>query len=299
MAVFTSLQMAYFFGILGNCVSFMVFLAPLPTFYRIYKMKSTQGFQSVPYSVSLFSCLLLLYYAFLKKKDALLIITINSIGTLVETLYLIIFMIYATKSTRNFTAKLLLLFNFGAMGTIVACTCLFVHGQTRVEAVGWICAVFSIAVFAAPLGIMRKVIKTKSVEYMPFMLSFFLTLCAIMWFFYGFLIRDYFISAPNILGISFGIAQMIMYAIYKDRKKQVLPEIVNIKIKGVAVTDAEDEANKKVELTTIIDIGEAVEPTPTPTPTSASLAPAPAPETVSSAPNNNISIPQGSKPPEV
>lgn len=42
--------------------------------------------------------------------------------------------------------------------------------------------------------VQRKVIKTKSVEFMPFMLSFFLTLCAIMWFFYGFLIRDYYIA---------------------------------------------------------------------------------------------------------
>ncbi|MBD4020204.1 hypothetical protein GUI04_14560, partial [Xanthomonas citri pv. citri] len=43
------------FGLLGNAVSFMVFLSPLPTFYKVYKKKSTEGFQSVPYVVGLFS----------------------------------------------------------------------------------------------------------------------------------------------------------------------------------------------------------------------------------------------------
>lgn len=70
-------------------------------------MKSTQGFQSIPYSVSLFSAMIYLYYAYLKKKDALLLITINSVGTTVETFYLVVFMIYATKS-----AKVIIVFLF-------------------------------------------------------------------------------------------------------------------------------------------------------------------------------------------
>ncbi|KAK4482212.1 hypothetical protein RD792_009354 [Penstemon davidsonii] len=59
---------------------------------------------------------------------------------------------------------------------------------------------------------------------MPFSLSFSLTFCAVMWFFYGLLIKDYFIAAPNVLGFAFGIIQMILYIVYKNRAQISLPE---------------------------------------------------------------------------
>lgn len=224
MVHLTAHQLATTFGILGNIVSFMVFLAPMPTFYRIYKKKSTEGFQSIPYSVALFSCTLLLYYGFLKTSGGLMIITINSIGLAIEAAYLTIFLIYAPKSSKTQTAKFLLGFNLGVYGAISLATYLSFTGPLRVSIVGWICAIFSVLVFAAPLSVMRLVIKTKSVEYMPFGLSFSLMVCAVMWFFYGMLISDYYIALPNVLGFAFGITQMILYVIYRKPSKKALPD---------------------------------------------------------------------------
>ncbi|XP_060180580.1 bidirectional sugar transporter NEC1-like [Lycium barbarum] len=254
---FTASQLAFVFGILGNGVSFLVYLSPIPTFYRIYKRKSTEGFQSIPYSVSLFSAMLYLYYAFLKENNGTLLITINSFGTAIELIYLTIFLIYATREAKIYTTKLLLLFNIGLFGAIVGLTYIFAKSDTRLNIVGWICAVFSVIVFAAPLSIMKRVIQTKSVEFMPFPLSFFLTICAIIWFFYGFLIKDMYIATPNILGFLFGIAQMILYAIFRNRKQQVLPDInlnnlkeVVIDIKVVVLENQEkaDDQKKQEEV---------------------------------------------------
>ncbi|XP_058735933.1 bidirectional sugar transporter SWEET13-like [Vicia villosa] len=207
---------AFVFGLLGNIISFAVFLSPVPTFYIIFKKKSAEGFQSLPYVVALFSAMLWIYYAFVKREAALLLITINTFGIIVESAYLIIFLIYASKKSRLSTIKLLLLLNVFGFGAMLLSTLYLAKGAKRLAIIGWICLVFNISVFAAPLFVISKVIRTRSVEYMPFFLSFFLTINAVMWFFYGLLLKDYYVALPNTLGFVFGIIQMVIYLIYRN-----------------------------------------------------------------------------------
>ncbi|KAJ8435673.1 hypothetical protein Cgig2_014254 [Carnegiea gigantea] len=252
------------FGLLGNVISFMVFLAPMPTFIRIFKKKSTEGFQSVPYVVAIFSCLLWIYYALL-KGNTILLITINIAGVVIETIYIVIFISYAPKQAKISTLNLFLLLNFVGFCSIVLLCHYLVKGDARIQVFGWICVGISISVFAAPLSIMvstkntllcrgyyiqlficlidhkckcsltdvifalqRLVIRTKSVEYMPFNLSLCLTLTAVIWFMYGMLQKDLYVTLPNVVGFMFGVAQMTLYGIYrkydKEAEKQKLPE---------------------------------------------------------------------------
>ncbi|KAL5096136.1 hypothetical protein RYX36_000463 [Vicia faba] len=173
--------LALTFGMLGNIISFMVFLAPISTFYRIYKKKSTEGFQSLPYLVALFSSMLWLYYALL-KKDAFLLITINSFGCVVETIYIILYIIYAPKHARNLTFKLLSAMNVGSFALILLVTNYAVHGSVRVQVLGWICVTLSVSVFAAPLSIVL----------------------------------------PNVLGFGLGLVQMLVYVIYRNRGEKAI-----------------------------------------------------------------------------
>ncbi|KAK8961135.1 Bidirectional sugar transporter SWEET1 [Platanthera guangdongensis] len=64
----------------------------------------------------------------------------------------------------------------------------------------------------------RLVIKTKSVEFMPFFLSLFVFLCGTSWFIYGLLGRDPFIIVPNGCGSTLGAVQLILYVIYRKNK---------------------------------------------------------------------------------
>ncbi|KMT07390.1 hypothetical protein BVRB_6g150160 [Beta vulgaris subsp. vulgaris] len=203
-------------GILGNIISGLVYLAPLPTYRRIYKKKSTEGFQPLPYVVALFSAMLWLYYALLKEKDVFLI-SINSAGCFIETLYIAVHYAYGSKKTRIFTATLVFSLNLVIFGVIVLIIQLILGdtSESRIKVLGIICAVVSTTVFAAPLTIMVKVIRTRSVEFMPFTLSFCLTLCAVIWFVYGLLRRDLFISIPNVFGFILGLLQMVLYIVCK------------------------------------------------------------------------------------
>ncbi|MCD9558904.1 hypothetical protein HAX54_016594 [Datura stramonium] len=245
---------AFAFGVLGNIVSFIVFLSPLPTFYKIYKKKSTEGYQSIPYVIALFSSMLWIYYAILKTNTTLLI-TINSFGMFIETIYVGVYLYYAPKKARVHTVKMLLLTVVGGFGAIILVTQFLLKGAARGQVVGWICLVFSLCVFVAPLCIVRQVIKTKSVEYMPILLSVFLTLSAVMWFFYGLLLKDINIAAPNILGFIFGILQMVLYAMYRKKEKPIVKEQNLPELQNDQVIILDD--NKKIpELTEeqIIDI---------------------------------------------
>ncbi|CAN1242239.1 Bidirectional sugar transporter SWEET10 [Linum perenne] len=231
MAVHFSL--VFLFGLLGNAISCFVCLAPMPTFYQIWKKKTSEGYQSIPYVIGLFSAMLWLFYAMF-AKDAMLLITINVFTFIMQTFYITIYLLYSNKSDRMTTIKLLSFFNVIGFGVICTVSLAFTHGELRVKLLGWICMVFSLCVFVAPLGIVRKVIKTKSVEFMPISLSFFLTLSAVMWFMYGFLKKDPYVAVPNILGLTFGILQMVLYLIYRKSTPPSAP----IK-KAVETTKAE------------------------------------------------------------
>ncbi|PKA55264.1 Bidirectional sugar transporter SWEET14 [Apostasia shenzhenica] len=226
---------AFAFGILGNIISFLVYLAPLPTFYRVYQKKSTEGFQSIPYIVALFSAMLWIYYALI-KTNAYLLITINSFGVVVETIYIVMYLIYAPKKAKVYTAKMMFLLNVGLFSSIVLFTLLVFKGLIRLKVLGWICVGFSVSVFVAPLSIIRLVIRTKSVEFMPFPLSFFLTLSAVAWFSYGLFSKDIYVALPNVLGFAFGAAQMVLYIIYKDAK---VPKTLEVEGKFNHTVDVE------------------------------------------------------------
>ncbi|CAH9132086.1 unnamed protein product [Cuscuta epithymum] len=252
MAVYLHHPWLFVFGVLGNIVSIFLYISPLPMFVRICKVKSTMGYQVVPYVVALFSAMLWMYYAFLKKKNAFLLISINSFGCLIETIYISIFLAYASKEIKRQAIKLVVLL-IGGMYTVIFVTTMFTFsGRLRTNVVGWICVAVSVCVFASPLTIMFQVVRTKSVEFMPFSLSLFLTLTAIVWFGYGMLLEDLCIALPNVVGFILGMVQMVVYGIYRngrpvidDDKMVVPPEhvIVNMVVPVAGENSENSEVN--------------------------------------------------------
>nr|XP_048330597.1 bidirectional sugar transporter SWEET14-like [Ziziphus jujuba var. spinosa] len=126
----------------------MVYIAPIPTFHKVYKKKPTEGFQSLPFVVELFSSMLSIYDAILKGRPAF--IAISSIGSVIETFYLAFSLFFVPKKSRMQIVLLISLIALG-YGLVVILTLFLAKGQKRTQIVGWILLVFNLIVFAAPL----------------------------------------------------------------------------------------------------------------------------------------------------
>ncbi|XP_020410006.1 bidirectional sugar transporter SWEET17 isoform X3 [Prunus persica] len=207
-----------FIGVIGNIISVLMFLAPVGTFWRIVKHRSTEDFESLPYVCTFLNSFLWTYYGIIRPAGGLLVATVNGFGVVVEIIYLILFLVYAPAKMRAKTAILIGTLDVGFLVAAILATWLALQGETRIDALGFICAGLNIIMYGSPLVAMKTVITTKSVEYMPFFLSFFFFLNGGVWTLYAWLIRDVFLGVPNGIGFLLGTTQLVLYAIYRNAK---------------------------------------------------------------------------------
>ncbi|PIN10881.1 Multitransmembrane protein [Handroanthus impetiginosus] len=207
------------FGVLGNAAGLFLYLFPTVTFRRIIAKKSTEQFSGVPYVMTLLNCLLAAWYGlpFITRNNYL-VSAVNVAGALIESIYVLIFLIYSPKKEKakivGLLAFILVLFSGVALVSILG----FAKEDQRKFLCGFVSTVFSVIMYASPLSVMMVVIKTKSVEYMPFLLSLFVFLCGACWLTYGLIGKDIFIIVSNVFGSSLGALQLILYAIYSKNK---------------------------------------------------------------------------------
>ncbi|EFJ05651.1 hypothetical protein SELMODRAFT_136865 [Selaginella moellendorffii] len=203
-------------GICGNIAALVLFLVPAKTFNTIRKKKSTLDFSGIPYVTTLLNCLLWVLYGLPVNKGNVLVMTINSSGIVIQTVYILLFLYYASKILGIFV------FDIVATAALGAGVILGVHSKaTRITILGISCVVLNIGMYYAPLSVMWLVIKTKSNEYMPFLLSLMVLINSSFWTIYAFLLMDIYIIIPNTLGLAGGIFQMILYFCYRKPAQQV------------------------------------------------------------------------------
>ncbi|QHN77027.1 Bidirectional sugar transporter SWEET7b [Arachis hypogaea] len=203
-------------GIIGNVISFGLFFSPAPTFYRIIKKKSVEEFKPDPYIATVLNCAFWVFYGLpFVHPHSVLVVTINGVGLVFEFVYLTIFYIYATNKGRR---KVLFLLGSEALffAAVALITLLVLHGtHERSLVVGVLCDIFNIMMYVSPLTIMTKVIKTKSVEYMPFWLSLTNFLNGVCWTTYALIHPfDIYVLVSNGIGALSGLIQLILYACY-------------------------------------------------------------------------------------
>ncbi|XP_024023670.1 bidirectional sugar transporter SWEET16 [Morus notabilis] len=202
-----------FFGMLGNIMSGLVYISPANVFWRICKRGSTEEFESIPYVSKLLNAYFWIYYGLI-KPDSLLVATVNMFGAVVEIIFLTIFLLFAPPRMKIRTAILVVVLDVVFPAAAILCTHFLLHGDTRIDVAGLLCVAFSMVAYASPLSAIKTLLLTKSVEYMPFLLSFILFLNGGVWTAYALLAKDLFVGLPNGTGFFLGTLQLILYAIY-------------------------------------------------------------------------------------
>ncbi|KAG5228213.1 bidirectional sugar transporter [Salix suchowensis] len=170
-------------GITGNVISLFLFMSPVPTFVQIWKKKSVEQFSAAPYLATLINCVVWVLYGLpIVHPHSTLVWTINGAGTAIEIVYLLLFIIHSNGKKR---LKVLL---------IVLAEAIFMAVLTVLTViVGIVAIVFNAMMYAAPLSVMKMVITTKSVEYMPFFISLASLANGVAWSAYALIKFDPFI----------------------------------------------------------------------------------------------------------
>ncbi|OIT00317.1 PREDICTED: bidirectional sugar transporter SWEET2-like [Nicotiana attenuata] len=209
-------------GIAGNIFAFGLFLSPIPTFRRVIRNQSTEQFSGLPYYSNVYGLLNYLICAWygtpLISPDNLLVTTVNSVGAVFQLAYIVLFVMSIEKE-KKFRMLGWILTVFGLFSIIVIGSLLIVDLQLRRIIMGSLSCASLISMFASPLFIINLVIRTRSVEFMPFYLSLSTFLMSASFFLYGTFSFDPFIYVPNGIGTVLGVVQLLLFAYYRNSSR--------------------------------------------------------------------------------
>ncbi|PSR95281.1 Bidirectional sugar transporter like [Actinidia chinensis var. chinensis] len=203
-------------GIAGNIFALGLFVSPIPTFRRIIRNKSTEQFSGLPYIYAFLNCLLSAWYGAPPiSSDNLLVTSVNSIGAVFQLTYITLFITHAEKS-KKLRMLALLVVVLGIFAVIVVGSLHMSEFTLRHILMGCLSSAALVSMFASPLFVINLVIRTRSVEFMPFYLSLSTFSMSMAFFLYGILNFDPFIYVPNGIGTILGIIQLALFFYYKN-----------------------------------------------------------------------------------
>ncbi|CAH2068859.1 unnamed protein product [Thlaspi arvense] len=90
-------------GLMGNAASLLLYAAPILTFYRVIRKRSTEEFSCVPYIIALWNCFLYTWYGLPVVScgwENFSLVTINGLGILLELSFIIIYFWFASAGGK-------------------------------------------------------------------------------------------------------------------------------------------------------------------------------------------------------
>ncbi|XP_073315690.1 bidirectional sugar transporter SWEET3 isoform X2 [Primulina huaijiensis] len=165
-------------GILGNAASMLLYAAPILTFSRVIRKRSTEEFSCTPYIIALLNCLLYTWYGLpvvSYKWENFPVVTINGLGILLEFSFIMIYLYFASANRKRKVVMLTIPVTLVFCFTAILSAFVFHDHHHRKMFVGSIGLAASITMYGSPLVVM----------------------------------------SPNLVGSPLGILQLLLYCKYR------------------------------------------------------------------------------------
>nr|WAJ59866.1 SWEET family protein 7 [Heracleum moellendorffii] len=202
-------------GIIGNVISFGLFVLAVPSLYRVLKRKSVKGIRPEYHLAMMMSCVSWVLYGMPSIHPRhILVLTANGIGLATELAYLIIILLYANDNKQRMYVGGFFLIELVVISLIIGVLIrLAPTAETRRMLVETCCFASSGIVSGTEGLFMADVLSTMSVEYVEYPIVLGKILYALCWTIYALVrgISDTILWAMNIAFVVVGVTQLMYY----------------------------------------------------------------------------------------
>uniref|UniRef100_A0A914H2D8 Sugar transporter SWEET1 n=1 Tax=Globodera rostochiensis TaxID=31243 RepID=A0A914H2D8_GLORO len=187
-----------------------LFFCGIPICLQIFRRGSTHEISGFPFLMGFLGGVFWLRYGFLKSD--LTMITVNSVGVSLMTLYLF-FYLYFSRPRSTFIAQLVVVASFVSSMLVLV----HIYQMDSIKCLGFVCMTFNIMNFGAPLAGLTVVLRNRCCATLPLPLCVANLLVSFQWCLYGVCVGDIFIIVPNSAGMLLATFQISLFLVLPRR----------------------------------------------------------------------------------
>ena len=211
-----------FFGWIGVIVSICFFASPVLKFINLIKKKiDYKDINIIIILGNYVSSIVWLIYGYqIKIKQ---IIVCYSIGALISLIFIWIYLVYMGKKKMN--QALICTILLSVLSFVIYIVLMVIINDKKI--LGEVCFIVCSLSYISPTQLLIKVLNTKDYKLIPIYSAVIASIGYGSWTLFGLFKFNANIIIPNLVGLGFSLAQIVLYRVYKN-KKPLAEELGNI-----------------------------------------------------------------------
>lgn len=212
------------FGWIAVCLSIILFFSPIPLYFKLCRGKIRYSdCPNLKVLGNYIICINWLIYSFLLKNNQIFICFLS--GAFFSIICVLTFLVILAKikALKSILFAIILLFY-----TFLTYLLLGIMIQ-NIDFVGYLCVAISLIYLIDPFFILKKTIKYRNYKYIHIKLCLTSLVATTCWIIYGFMIVNFHLIIPNLIGMISNFILMFIWNIFKKRKP-IAEEVANYSI---------------------------------------------------------------------